>query len=734
MGLGNSSPVAERRVGVSGSPSLEKSPAAARRWQRLGDHRSTMGAAALLLIVLVALLIAAPRFYSGSNLTDLVSLATPVFIGAVGALLVVITGNFDVSIGAMAPLCSVIAAELATRGVPAIPTIMLTMLFGAALGSFNGLLVATFKLPSIVVTLASGSIFAGVLVYATHGNWLIGLPSWFTTVGDGRSISVPNPVFVAIAVALAGAAFLRFTGLGRRIFAVGSSPSAADLAGISVRRTLIWAFALNGMLVGLVGVVIAGQTGIVQSTENTSLLVSVITAVLVGGADVFGGAGTVPGIVLGALLVQLSGTALAFVGGNAVWQEAVEGLFIVVAVLLSTLRRSGGSASLGALRLAAGRGRLAGGQPEDAHATVKVPKLLTALRDAAINALRGGGWRRAVKGEGALMTWGLAVALAGVTFVMAVMSPNFLKGGNLLQAGSQNVPLGIVALGMTAVLLVRGLDLSVGSTIALISVAIGWMGQHGIASGAPAAGIGLVIAICCGAFNGLLIAYARIPAFVVTIGTLAGYAGLAAGIAGSNDYIVNGFLANLAGATVVGVPVPLIILAVVALTLLVVLRYTTLGRRLRAIGVNPIAARYSGVDVRRYTFWTYVMSGLLAGVAALMYVGIVNSARSDFGTGYELQAIAIAVLGGTLFTGGRASALGTVMAFAIFTFLANGLEGAGYPTQLQEILTGAIVIGALIFYQSLPSLSRRIARRRRNDGRPTAPAPAGTETITGAEG
>jgi rhamnose transport system permease protein len=279
---------------------------------------------------------------------------------------------------------------------------------------------------------------------------------------------------------------------------------------------------------------------------------------------------------------------------------------------------------------------------------------------------------------------------------MARLSPVFLQVGSLLEMTRHMVEVGLVALPMTLVILSAGIDLSPGSTMGLASVVLGlsWRGGLPIAA---AAGGALLAAVACGALNGALVAWARLPALIVTVATWEIYRGLALGLGRGGD--VSGYPDSFyaLGQSYVGgwVPAQTVLFAALAVAAAVFLERTAAGRSLRAVGANEAGARLSGVPAARYHFLVYTLTGLAAGLAAVIYAARVSTAKSDAGTGLELDAITAVVLGGTSISGGEGGIAGTVLGLLLITSLTDGLTLARIPSDRQQVLLGLILIATV---------------------------------------
>ena len=303
--------------------------------------RSREAAILIFLAVLgVILAVFAPSFFSAKNGSDILINITVVTIAAIGMTAVILTGQIDISIGAQLAAISTAVALLAKSGVPMGWAFLAGLLIGAAFGAINGGLVAYAGIPSIVVTLATLTIIRAVMIVITNGSWTV-LPAEFRQLGGGSLLGIPNPILFALALLALGNAVLSHTRWGRSLYASGSNPAAARLAGINLERTLLSVFVFQGAMVGLATVAFTTRFTTIEPAAGQGFEFAVITAVVLGGTNVFGGSGTVVGSAFGALLVGVIGTALAYLRISVYWVDAVQGGFILLAVGLDALRRRG---------------------------------------------------------------------------------------------------------------------------------------------------------------------------------------------------------------------------------------------------------------------------------------------------------------------------------------------------------------------------------------------------------
>ena len=295
-----------------------------------------------------------------------------------------------------------------------------------------------------------------------------------------------------------------------------------------------------------------------------------------------------------------------------------------------------------------------------------------------------------------MRTAGMLPVLMILCIGFGVMTDGFLTLQNLsivTQQASINI---VLAAGMTFVILTGGIDLSVGSVLSAAAVAAliasnipGWGGL-----GVPAA---LLVGLGFGLVNGVLVAFLRLPPFIVTLGALTAVRGIAR-LMGNDTTIFNPKLpfAFIGNDSILGVPWLVVIAVAVVAGSWFILRRTVLGMRIYSVGGNPEAARLAGINVRAIELFVYATSGLLAGLGALMSAARLYAANGlQLGQSYELDAIAAVILGGTSFVGGVGSIVGTLVGAFVMTIVDNGCTKLGLDNWVQEVATGAIIVGAV---------------------------------------
>ncbi|MGH9837515.1 MAG: ABC transporter permease [Blastocatellia bacterium] len=300
-------------------------------------YKRELSAATAYVVLLAAVGVAAPNFFSAANLRDLAVSNAPVLIVAVGMTLVVLVGEIDISAGSQFAVCSVVAGWLAKLGVP-IPLLLPCLLAtGAAMGAFNGLLVGRLGLPSIIVTLAMFACWRDGLRWLTEGAWVQDLPADFQWFGLGQRAGQWLIVVVALIVLVCFGWVLRNLGAGRSLYAVGSDKEAARLAGIAPPRVVFNVFALMGALVGMAALLNAVRFSSAPGNAGVGLEMKAIAAVVVGGTAITGGRGNLVGTLIGVALLGTVGTALTFAGINPFWEKAIQGAIILAALVSDTL-------------------------------------------------------------------------------------------------------------------------------------------------------------------------------------------------------------------------------------------------------------------------------------------------------------------------------------------------------------------------------------------------------------
>jgi rhamnose transport system permease protein len=302
------------------------------------SHTREISVGLAILVLFLFLAVLAPGYFTAANITDLFLANLPVLIIALGMTLVILTGQIDISVGSLFAVCSIAAGVFAKSGMPIPLTALAACLLGAALGAINGGLVAYVRIPAIVVTLAAMVSLRDGLRWITEGAWVQDLPPTFQWLGFSQSGYLAVAISKAAVLTLVVAWALRNSAAGRAVYATGSNPEAARLAGIDAARVTFSVFAITGALTGFAALLNSVRFNQIPSNAGLGLELKVIASVVVGGTAITGGSGSVIGTVLGVVLMGAIGPALTFLGVSAYWERAIQGAIILAAVVIDALR------------------------------------------------------------------------------------------------------------------------------------------------------------------------------------------------------------------------------------------------------------------------------------------------------------------------------------------------------------------------------------------------------------
>ena len=293
----------------------------------------------VVLIVFVAITVSIePRFASQQEAQFILANTTIFALLALGETMVVVSRNVDLSVGSVVGLSAYLSASLfgKVHGIPIVVVFLVGLAIGLAVGVANGLMVAIGRVPSLVVTLATLYIVRGLDILIVGGNEVVAqtLPNAFIEIPRAGVYGVPYLAIVIAVVIGVGAYYLRSYRSGRELYAIGSNPEAARLAGIPVGRRVFTAFAVSGAIAGVAGVLWAAQYQTVDSNAGTGYELTVIASVVVGGVAIFGGSGSAVGAAIGALLLQTINSALYVLGISPFWDQAIAGALLLAAITL----------------------------------------------------------------------------------------------------------------------------------------------------------------------------------------------------------------------------------------------------------------------------------------------------------------------------------------------------------------------------------------------------------------
>lgn len=302
--------------------------------------KKEIGILGVIVLLLVTLTLLNPVFIRPDNLIDVAKGNVVLGIMALGMLPVIISGGIDLSVSSTIALSAVAAGKVMVTAEGNLYLILLVcILSGAFVGLINGIIIAKLQIPPIVTTLGTMSIVLGFVLFYTNGDWITNLPGWFSKFGTSRPLGLPVQVWALAVAGFLTGFLLKFTLVGRGIYAVGGSVVSAQRVGYNVDRIRILIYAFCGAMAGLAGMI---HTSIVQQVDPntfTGLELNVIVAVVIGGASTMGGVGSVLGTFLGVTLIAILKNGLVLVKVPTFWQEIVMGLIIVFAVSLDVINR-----------------------------------------------------------------------------------------------------------------------------------------------------------------------------------------------------------------------------------------------------------------------------------------------------------------------------------------------------------------------------------------------------------
>ncbi|BCL13311.1 ABC transporter [Micromonospora sagamiensis] len=325
---------------------------------------------------------------------------------------------------------------------------------------------------------------------------------------------------------------------------------------------------------------------------------------------------------------------------------------------------------------------------------------------------------RGEDGEGARRNLGLIAVLVVLVAIGIATRPDLYGDStwvwnNILTILKLASVVGVVTVGMTFVIIGGGIDLSVGAIVALAGVWSTTVATQSYGAGGMIFSA-LTVGLAVGLVNGLLIAYGKLVPFIATLAMMVAARGLAAEISDKQTQVSdNATINGIASTNLFGIPLLVYILAAVVVAGWVLLNRTTFGRRTVAVGGNPEAARLAGIDVKRHTLLLYGLSGLCCGIAAVMLTSQATSAQAAMANLYELDAIAAAIIGGTLLSGGRGTIVGSLLGVIIFSTITNLFAINGLSTEAQNMVKGGIIVAAVLVQQvQFRSLSQFLRRNR----------------------
>jgi len=302
-----------------------------RLWKR---HATLVG----LVIVVLAMAVASPKFFSATNFLNIVRQTSVHGIMAVGMTFVILTGGIDLSVGSMLALAGILCATLEHADWPVLPVVAVTLLLGAGMGLMNGLAITTLRVTPFVATLGTMGIARGIAHIATNSQPISSFGSGFRWIGAGTIFGMPVPVAIFLLSVVAAAVLLQRTRFGRYVYAMGGNERAARLSGIGVERYTAAVYVICGITAALAAVVLTSRLNAAESIAGIGYELDVIASVVIGGTSLSGGRGSVWGTLAGALLIGTINNGMNLLSISSYYQTVVKGAVIVAAAALDRLR------------------------------------------------------------------------------------------------------------------------------------------------------------------------------------------------------------------------------------------------------------------------------------------------------------------------------------------------------------------------------------------------------------
>ena len=659
-------------------------------FKRLAQPRGLWVALAVLIAVCLVWVLSASRPFGYSDISSTASSTASLALAAIGETIVIIGGGIDLSAGAVLSFSNCLfVSQAGTSTSSLVLWAVIAIVAGGVVGAFNGFFVAYMRLQPIVVTLATMFITQGVtlLIMRQPGG---AVSQGFSTAiaGDLLDGRLSMPLVVIVVAAFVWLA-VRRSRLGTAIYAIGSDESSAHLKSLSTRKTKFLTYVIAGCFYGAAGVYFSAQTGGADPLVGGGMVLPIFVAVVLGGTPLGGGRGSCVGTIIGTFSVTLIANVLLVLNVSTNYSTIVEGGILVLAVLGS----SSALTFLREVRLPRFKRAAVARGPSPSRA------LLAKAEAVPLDARSAGADARPffVRHRDLLRVAGLPYAGAVALMVATLLLNPGVSVGDYVHSLLVLVSfLAVLALGQGAVVLSGGLDLSVPYSISLAGVLLTGLTNGSEAAVAWALPTVLVLGVVVGIVNGIGVALFRITPLIMTLamnGILQGVVLVYTNGAslGASPESVHWFMTN----HVWGITPVVYALVLFAAVSIYLVHCTVYGRRLFAVGSNPVASEYAGVPVKRILISTYALSGLCSALVGVMLTGFSGQAFNDMGDPYLLTSIAVVVVGGTMMTGGRGHYVGMAGGALLLTALATLLSGSTLPPAAKSIVYGAVVLVAV---------------------------------------
>jgi ribose transport system permease protein len=300
----------------------------------------------MLIVISLCITFITPAFLTPSNLLSIIMNNVILAIMAMGMTLVIVTSGIDVSVGSQLGFAAIFVGMLALLPSTTILMVLVVgILCGTLLGMLNGILIAGAEIPAIVVSLGTMNIFRGSLLLYTNGKWVTALPPWYTNLYNTNLLGIPTPILILALVIGVTYFIAQHTRLGRSIYALGGNPAIASRVGINTGKVTLFVFAYMGALTGIASILYGAQLATIDPNAGTSFELMVISAVVIGGANVLGGSGSLLGSLIGVLILGVLQNGIILMRIEPYWQNVVVGLILIIAVTLDVVNNRRNEAS-----------------------------------------------------------------------------------------------------------------------------------------------------------------------------------------------------------------------------------------------------------------------------------------------------------------------------------------------------------------------------------------------------
>ena len=662
------------------------------------------------------------RNFTVPNMVLVLRNSSVLLLAAVGMTMVILVSQVDLSIGSVMSLSGAITAIALKNGYGTGAAIAMGLACGVFVGFVNGVLVAVMKLDYWISTFATMGICAGLALVVAGGGTVPIRNQLFRVVGSGKLFGVHYMVYATILIILFIGFVLKRTRFGYNIYSIGGSEQAAALSGISIVKNRIAVFVASGFFAAVAGLIQASMTSSANPNVGITYSFDAMAAVIIGGTGFDGGKGGIYGTALGAVILRILAHGLAIMGIPSTWQKAIIGI-VIVAVLVAdavnnTLRRKKDLRRVYTYRqayldnpikaLAAAVTAASESNIFKPRTRLDIPETLRSARLEARGMPKSGPSLRFI-----VENYSRPIILVIIVAALALLRPaSFWTWSNISTVVFQQAPFTmLMSFGMTFAIITKGIDKSMGSVLVISSV----IAAHYIKGGEIAAGIAVALAIgaFCGIVNGLLITRMGIFPFIATYGV--DFVAIGAAYVYTGGASIYGFpdsFRDLARGQTMGVTN----LALVTFAIFLVLHFpttkTTFGRRMYSSGFNEAATALSGNSVHFTLTAVYMINGLLAAIAGILYMARLNAADPGISGNFTLDSIAAALVGGTSFGGGKGSMTNAVVGALIIVFIRNGMNIMGVHSNWQQTAVGFIILFSVVLEFGTRFLLTRLEKDR----------------------